>query len=102
MSIRRRGHHNSNDDDIDEGPSSEDLDALDHESAICPDCGAEIWDAAEICPKCFAYIGGNAGTRRPAPVWMRQGLIILLVVGLIIITLLCFMSPAFNNGRLPG
>ena len=85
----------------DEGPSSEDIERLDHESVLCPDCGAEIWDAAEICPKCFAYIGGNAVNRRPSPGWLRLALVVVLAVGLIIITLLCFMSPAFNDARLP-
>jgi hypothetical protein len=90
-----------NDQILDEGPSSEDIERLDHESALCPDCGAEIWDAAEICPKCFAYIGGNAVNRRPWPTWLRKVLVIVLAVGLIIITLLCFMSPAFNDARMP-
>lgn len=103
MPIRRADHDDFEDDEpIDEGPSSEDIERLDHETATCPDCGAEIWDAAEICPKCYAYLGGNAVDRKPVPRWLRLVLIVLLAVGLIIITLVCFMSPAYNNGRLPG
>ncbi|HVP74336.1 MAG TPA: hypothetical protein VMS30_11400 [Phycisphaerales bacterium] len=109
MPIRSGEHEDFEDDDafdadepIDEGPSSEDIERLDHETAICPDCGAQIWDAAEICPKCYAYIGGDVVQRRPIPKWLRLALLLLLAAGLIIITLACFMSPAYNNNRLPG
>ena len=89
--------------DIDEGPSSEDIDRLDHESALCPDCGAEVWDAAEVCPKCFAYIGGNAVARpkQPSRAWLRMAMIVVLAVGLLVVSLLCFLSPAFNHVRPP-
>jgi len=73
-------HDDDFDDDdenaVDEAPSSQDIEALDHESGTCPDCGAEVWDAAEICPKCYAYLGGN--TFRPSRL-SRQAKIWLLV-----------------------
>jgi uncharacterized OB-fold protein len=29
------------------------------ETAFCPECGAEIYDAADVCPKCFTWIDGE-------------------------------------------
>jgi hypothetical protein len=34
------------------------------ETALCPECGAAVWDAADICPKCFAWIDGDTRTRK--------------------------------------
>ena len=34
-------------------------------TAYCPDCGAEIYDAAEICPRCFAWIDGDTLRKSP-------------------------------------
>ena len=71
--------NHSDDDSFDEDPSDEDIERLDHESAYCPDCGAEIWDSAEICPKCYAYLGGNTGHRKPIPRWVHRASIALVV-----------------------
>src|SRR5690242_4791978 len=49
----------------DEGPSRQDIERFNRETAYCPDCGAEVWDQAEVCPKCFAYLGGTTSTRPP-------------------------------------
>ncbi len=35
------------------------------ETAFCPECGAEIYDAADVCPKCFTWIDGDT-LRRPS------------------------------------
>lgn len=29
------------------------------ETAFCPECGAEVYDAADVCPKCFTWINGD-------------------------------------------
>lgn len=34
-------------------------------TAFCPDCGAEVYDAADVCPKCFTWLNGE--TVRHAP-----------------------------------
>ena len=73
---------------IDEGPSSEDLERFGGEdSALCPDCGAEIWDQAEYCSKCSAYVGGNTSRRSPEDRWLQQrwigALVVLLIAGLL-------------------
>lgn len=55
--------------DEDEGPSDEDLDRFGEDSpqadARCPDCGAAVWSEADVCPKCHAYLGGEAERARP-------------------------------------
>ncbi len=74
--------------EFDEDPDSEDIQRLDHESAICPDCGAEIWDAAEVCPQCFAYLGGNTSARARAHEWFHQRWLVFLLIALMIIGLI--------------
>ena len=69
---------------IDEGPSSEDLERFGDDTALCPDCGAEVWDEADICPKCFAYIGGQASRHAPLQRWVNRKSIILIVILLLI------------------
>jgi len=34
------------------------------EKGFCPECGEEIYDAADICPKCFSWIDGTTHHRR--------------------------------------
>ena len=78
----------------DEGPSSEDLDRFGDDTAHCPECGAEIWDQAEVCPKCRAYIGGNTSTRKPIESWMQRRWMLLIIVALLIaFGLMWLLSP---------
>jgi hypothetical protein len=80
-------------DELDEGPSDEDIERFGGETALCPDCGAPIWDSAEVCPKCYAYVGGDTGRETAAQAQFRQKstllLIIMLVIGLFVTALLC-------------
>ncbi len=50
--------------DPDEGPSDEDLDRFGEDSPVadarCPDCGAAVWSEADVCPKCYAFLDGDA------------------------------------------
>lgn len=69
---------------IDEGPSPEDIERFSRETAYCPDCGAEIWDAAEVCPECSAYIGGNTRSNSPVQAWFNNKMIVLIVIAIII------------------
>ena len=68
----------------DEGPSSEDLDRFGGDTAHCPDCGAEIWDQAEVCPECHAYIGGNTSTRLPVESWFQRRWAVAIIIALVI------------------
>ena len=54
--------------DQDEGPSDEDIERFGDETpkadARCPDCGTAVWSEADICPKCYAFLGGEAAPAR--------------------------------------
>lgn len=63
---------------IDEGPSSEDLESFDRDTGYCSECGAEIWDQSDICPKCgFALTRGTL-SRPPVEDWWRHRSIALI------------------------
>ena len=65
---------------IDEGPSSEDLESLDRDTGYCSECGAEIWDQADICPICgFALTRGTL-SRPPVEDWWRRRSISLVAL----------------------
>ena len=36
------------------------------QTAYCPECGAEIYDSADVCTKCFTWIDGATTGRRTA------------------------------------
>lgn len=58
---------------------------LSGETGYCPECGAEIYDAADICPKCFTWIDGNTTHRRPSR--MRSSLRVAVIVALLVVIL---------------
>jgi len=72
--------------DHDEGPSDDDLDRFGEDSPVadarCPDCGAAVWSEADVCPKCFAFLGGDAP--RPARGFFARRWRTLVVVLLIL------------------
>ncbi|MFZ9914181.1 MAG: zinc-ribbon domain-containing protein [Phycisphaerales bacterium] len=51
-------------DDAFEDESSE-ADHADRDTAYCPECGAEIYDSADVCPKCFTWLDGETSRHRP-------------------------------------
>jgi predicted nucleic acid-binding Zn ribbon protein len=81
----RRDEHDE--DGPDEGPSPEDVRRFAAGEAFCPDCGAEIHDQAEVCPKCYAYLAGETSRFRPAERDLRGRFIALTVVALILVLL---------------
>lgn len=64
-------------DELDSGPSPEDLSRFGGETACCPECGGEVWDQAEVCPACGAYLGGSTSSRPPGRQAFRKRLLIL-------------------------
>ena len=65
---RRGTSHHAPDPDDDDADADDEYGGEAHaeaDTAYCPECGAEIYDAADICPKCFAWIDGD--TSRHAP-----------------------------------
>jgi hypothetical protein len=91
-----RTHDDDADDDIlegeqaafDEDPDSADIERFDHDRATCPDCGAEVWDAAEVCPKCFAYLGGDPASGAAGNTWLTRRWLLLALTALLIIGLI--------------
>lgn len=81
------------DDDIDDdgGRGDRGFDETDHDEAdqkrfssdvaYCPECGAEIVDDADICPKCFTWIDGTTHSK---PSKLKRSLHTFVVVLLIV------------------
>jgi predicted amidophosphoribosyltransferase len=65
---------------IDEDPSPEDLERFGHDTAHCPECGAEIWDQADLCPDCGAAVSGRVAGRPPVETWFRRRWLVLVVI----------------------
>lgn len=54
------------DDDRDsDGGLDGDFDDPSSDTAFCPECGAEIYDAADVCPKCFTWLNGETSRHPP-------------------------------------
>jgi hypothetical protein len=73
---------------IDEDPSDEDVEHFSGDTAFCPDCGAEVWDGAEVCPECGAYIADTISTRPPIQQWFRTKWFVLVIIALLIAMLM--------------
>ncbi len=77
--------------DPDEGPSDEDIDRFGDDSPVldarCPDCGARVWSAADVCPKCFAYLGGDAPRRGRGPFAARWRTVVVVALVVAMLTL---------------
>src|SRR5262245_30391500 len=80
-----------------EEPSDDDDEVIDEASALqesdeayCPDCGALIWDTADVCPKCFSYLGGDTArhppNRRARRSVFSRIVVLLVIVGLLLTT----------------
>jgi hypothetical protein len=76
----------------DEGPSPEDIRKFSHELAHCPDCGAEIWDQADVCPKCFAYLAGHTSSRHPSEAWFRKRWVVAVAI-IVMIAFVMLLTP---------
>jgi len=63
-----------------------DFDDTSADTAFCPECGAEIYDAADVCPKCFTWLNGETSRHPPhrRRAWDRWA---KLVVGVLIAAL---------------
>ncbi len=73
--------HDPRRDEIDEGPSAEDIERFGSATVACPKCEAEVYDDAAMCWKC-----GHALSTpdKPLPGW------IILVAMLMIILIVVF------------
>jgi len=58
-----------------EGPSEADMERFGCELVACSECGEEVYDEAEWCPKCGAamtHSGVEGGSSKPKP-WVLFG-----------------------------
>ena len=74
----------------DEGPSPDDIRRFSRETAYCPDCGEEIWDALNTCPRCGSYIPEGPSRHRPIDRYFRQKWIVVVIV-LVLVGFLWFL-----------
>lgn len=74
--------------DLDEGPSPEDIERFSHGGGYCPDCGAEVFDDADVCPSCGTWITGDVLSEPPEAREIR-GRVRLVVV---LATLFAFLT----------
>lgn len=65
------------DDDLDEGPSTDDVERFSDPTTRCRECGAEVWDEAEMCHKCGAAMERGEAT---LPAWVKWTALALLVM----------------------
>ena len=64
----------------DEGPSLDDLNRFGGDTAYCPECGEEIWDQAEFCPRCRAFLAGHTSSRPPEASAIQRRIIIAIAI----------------------
>jgi uncharacterized paraquat-inducible protein A len=74
--------------DIDEGPSAEDLDRFSDETRACPECSAEVYDEASVCPRCGHIFEGDPEGASRKPMWAVIGVILALLAFLLVYGLL--------------
>ena len=83
--------HCTEDDFEDDGDEFEDLDydEDDTDEAVCPHCGADVYDDADRCPKCGQNIvkGRDPESQWPAsrPAWPMWVIITALVLAIAIL-----------------
>lgn len=76
----------------DEDPSDDDIERFSSDTAFCPDCGSEISDEAEVCPECYAYVGGNTLGRSPLQTWFGRRSVVVVVIVILLAMLICLIS----------
>ncbi len=64
----------------DDGPDADDLARFGGDTAFCPDCGAEVWDQAEVCPACSSLVGGRMVGRRRRRFWRARTWITVVAI----------------------
>ena len=67
------------DDELDEGPSEEDMERFGGATRTCPECRTELYDDADVCWKCGHALMSRTREHKP---WA------IVVAGLIVVGLL--------------
>lgn len=83
-------------------PDPQDFELADEErfsgdTAFCPDCGAKVYDDADVCPACFTWLNGETA-RHPPDVHRRRqqgrGLVVILIIAGLLSGLVAWMLGA--------
>lgn len=53
------------------------------ETAFCPECGAEILDSADICPKCYAWVTDETLAKPRARRALRDAVVWIVILALL-------------------
>jgi hypothetical protein len=75
------GEFNDDGDDEADAHDEADRDRFASETAYCPECGAEVFDAADICPQCYSWIDGDTTHKKPSR--LRASLKVIVVAVLL-------------------
>ncbi|MSQ90954.1 MAG: hypothetical protein EXS01_06135 [Phycisphaerales bacterium] len=82
------------DESKDEDPTAEDQRRFSRPiNARCSDCGAEIFDDADICPRCHCFLwdGSGAARARAPGTWRRISIVLMVIAALALTGLLAVM-----------
>ncbi len=77
--------HRPEDDDRDEDPTDEDVERFSYPAlGRCPECGQQVIEDAEICPKCHSFLWDVPQTKKNSKMSSMRGIFILLTIVLIL------------------
>ena len=65
-------------DELDEGPSPEDIARFSEVTTTCPKCGTELLDDVALCWKC-GHAMGSAEDRKGPPVWVIAAAVLVIL-----------------------
>ena len=73
----------SEDPEIDDPHDAADRRRFSSETAYCPECGAEILDSADICPKCYAWVTDETLAKPRAKRALRDAVVWIVILALL-------------------
>jgi uncharacterized protein (DUF983 family) len=66
-------------DELDEGPSADDIARFGDVTVNCPECGTEMFDDVAICWKCGHAVGVNARRDGGPPIWVAAAAVLVIL-----------------------
>ncbi len=68
-----------------------DFDSDEVETLPCPSCGQEIYEEAQRCPECGAYMTPGSALRVPAWIWVGVTLGLVAMLGTLVLNLISIL-----------